>query len=424
MDHVDSYYAATAIDVPQHPALAGDISCDVCVIGGGYTGLSSAYHLAERGYDVVLLEANKVGWGASGRNGGQLGSGQRKDQDDLEEMLGHDIAHVMWDLAEEAKSVAKGLIEQHNIPCDYKPGILYAAYKPSHAEWEQRYVEKLNRDYGYNERAFLTRQDVGELLGTDIYHGGTLETCSGHLHPLNYALGLGRAADAIGARIFENSRVISYDRRAPAIVRTENGSVTARFVVLACNGYLERLESRVAGKIMPINNFMLVTEPLDEERKNSIVRDDISVADTKFVVDYFRFAADRRFLFGGGETYSRRFPSDIKSFARKYMLRVFPQLEDLRIDYAWGGTLAITLNRVPHFGRLHPNVFFAQGYSGHGIALATFAGKLIAEAISGTAERFDVMANLHVPAFPGGTLLRWPGLVAGMLYYSLRDRLG
>ena len=419
----DSYYAATALPVPAQPALVGEATCDVCIIGGGYTGLSSALHLAERGYDVVLLEAQRLGWGASGRNGGHLGSGQRKDQDALEEAYGRSLARVMWDMAEEAKQLSKDLIAKHAIACDYMPGTMNAAIKPDHAEWERRHTEKLRRDYSFEDRRFLDKDEIGAILGTDIYYGGWIEQESGHVHPLNFALGLAQAALKTGVRMYERSPVLGYDQADPTTVRTADGSVRARFVVLACNGYLGRLESRVAGKIMPINNYVLTTAPMDEGRARSIIANGAAVHDSKFVVDYYRFTPDHRFVFGGGESYTRRFPRDIKSFVRKRMLRVFPQLADVPIDYAWGGTLAITLNRLPHFGRLEPNVFFAHGYSGHGLAYATYAGQLIAEAVAGTAERFYVMANLRVPSFPGGTLLRWPGLVAGMLYYALRDRL-
>jgi len=401
----------------------GELDCDVCVVGGGFSGLSAALHLAERGYDVILLEAERLGWGASGRNGGQLNSGQRKPQDELERMLGKATARLLWDLAEEAKATVKERIARHGIACDFKPGVLVAAYKPREVGWLAADAERLESDYGYSEIRPVSRDEVGEMLGTGIYHGGTLDSGAGHLHPLNYALGLARAAREAGARLFENSRVTGYAPGRPIAVRTATGQVRARYLVLACNGYLDKLEPRLAGRIMPVNNFVLATEPLGAARAGALIRDDVAVCDTKFVVDYYRLSADRRLLFGGGETYSSRFPTDMKGFVRKYMLRVYPQLADARIDYAWGGTLAITLNRLPSFGRLEADVFYAQGYSGQGVALTSLAGKLIAEAVAGTAERFDVFARIPQPNFPGGTLLRWPGLVAGMLYYGLRDKL-
>lgn len=421
--HASSYYAATANRQAEYPAVSGDSSCDVCVIGGGYSGLSSALHLAERGYDVILLEANRIGWGASGRNGGQVGSGQRQEQDVLEEMLGKTEARRLWDLAEESKAVVKGRIAKHKIDCDLKPGILHAAYKPGDASDFQPYVEKLAQDYGYSHLRALSRDEIGGMLGTSLYHGGILDSDAAHLHPLNYALGLAQAAEEAGTRLFEASRVTGYQDGAVCRVACNGHQIIAHNVVLACNGYLDRLEPRLAGKIMPINNFILATEPLGNELAREIIRDDVAVADTKFVIDYYRLSADKRLLFGGGENYRRSFPKDMAGFVRKYMLQVYPQLEATRIDYAWGGTLAITLNRMPDFGRLSSNVYFVQGFSGHGVAMASLAGKLIAEAIAGTAERFDVFARIPTRRFPGGTLLRWPGLVLGMLYYALRDKL-
>lgn len=422
--HTDSYYAATAIGLKDYAPLAGDVSCDVCVIGGGFTGLSSALHLAERGYDVKLVEAERISWGASGRNGGQLSSGQRKGVIELEKIVGREDAKLLWELAEEAKATVKGRIARHKIACDLKSGLLTVAYKRSENVYFEHYVDVLKQRYGYPHTRVVSGDEVAEMLGTSIYYGGALDNDAGHLHPLNYALGLARAADEAGAQLFENSRAKRIRKVANGSdVYLEHGKVRARYVVLACNGYLGRLEPRISGKIMPINNFILATEPLGEDKARSLIRDDVAVQDTKFVIDYYRLSADHRLLFGGGENYTSRFPSDIKRFVRKYMLRVYPQLADTRIDYAWGGTLAVTMNRLPTFGRLEGDVYYAQGYSGSGVGLASMGGKLVAEAIAGTAERFDVFARIPQRTFPGGTLLRWPALVLGMLYYALRDKL-
>jgi gamma-glutamylputrescine oxidase len=419
----DSYYAATANHRLALPALHGEEQADVCVIGGGYTGLSSALHLAERGYRVVLLEAELIGWGASGRNGGQCTLGQRQPQEYLEEKFGRDEAHRLWDLGVEAVALVRGLIERYRIECDLKRGNLQVAAKHSDAEWFKGHAEKMQRDYGLDCR-FVEGEELRRLAGTDVFRGGLLENESAHLHPLNYALGLAAAAQSLGVQLFEQSRVLGYDRQSPTIVKTAQGQVRARYVVLACNGYLGRLEPRVAGRIMPINNFVLATEPMDAARQQHFNPLDVCMYDAKFVVNYWKLTGDGRFLFGGGENYTRRFPSDIKAFVRKYLLQLYPAAHDLRIDFGWGGTLAVTMNRLPGFGRLPPDVYYAMGYSGHGVQIATLAGKLISEAVAGTAERFDVMARIPSPPFPGGTLLRWPGLVAGMLYHALKDRLG
>jgi gamma-glutamylputrescine oxidase len=421
-DHPNSYYVATANAMPAHAPLQGGVVADVCIIGGGYTGLSTLLHLAERGYDAVLLEAARVGAGASGRNGGQLASGQRLDQAALERMFGVERARLLWQLAEEAKALVKARIARHRIACDLRPGVLDVAYKPAHADALQREAEHLERHYNYSHVRYVARAEVAQMLGSERYFGGVLDRDAGHLHPLNYALGLAAAAVAAGGRIFERSRVVRIGEGPPPVAATAGGEVRARHLVLAMNGHLGRLVPRLAGKIMPLNNFILATAPLGEAGARALIRDDVAVADSKHVIDYFRLSSDHRLLFGGGESYRRGFPADIAGLVRRHMLRVFPQLAAVPIDYAWGGTLAITRNRVPHFARLTPEVFVAHGYSGQGVAIATLAGLLIAEAIAGTAERFDVMADLKVPSFPGGALLRWPTLVLGMLYYSLRDR--
>ncbi len=423
-DYPDSYYNASRNRGPDTNPLDGSCKADVCVIGGGYTGLSSALHLAKRGYKVILLEARKLGWGASGRNGGQLGSGQRKDQIELEKLFGRADAHALWDLAQDAKASAKNLIGEYKIDCDLKPGIAHPNHKPEYTEASRAYVEHLRKHYQYDSIEYLERDEMAAIVGSDSYYGGNIDYDAGHLHPLNYALGLADAAIQNGAILHENTVAEGYQEGKSTRVMTNRGTVEADSIVLACNGYLGRLDKRLSGKIMPINNFIIATEPLSEARVNEINPKDVAIADSRFVVNYFRLSADKRLLFGGGENYSASFPKDIESFVRKPMLEVYPQLSETGIDYAWGGTLAVTLNRMPHFGRLGKhNTYFAQGYSGHGVAISTLAGKLIAEAIAGEAESFDLFGKLPTRRFPGGDLLRWPGLVLGMSYYALRDRL-
>jgi gamma-glutamylputrescine oxidase len=418
-----NYYAATVKDRIDYSSLAGPANADVCVIGGGFTGLGAALNLAERGLRVVLLEAEQIAWGASGRNGGQIGSGQRLDQGELERRFGVQTARLLWELAEEAKSEVRDRVAQHAIDCDLRDGQLVVAVKRAHAEHLRRHAEKLAADYSYSRARYVPAAELPAMLGGGEFHGGLLDAGAMHLHPLNFAIGLARACATAGVLIHERSRVTSVTGTGRMVVRTAAGEVRADHVVLGCDAYLGGLEPRIASHMIPINNFMIATAPLSPERASRLIRDDVCVHDTRFVVNYFRLSADRRLLFGGGETYGSAFPPDIRAFVRPHALRIFPQLADVRVDFGWGGALGVTRTRLPHVGRLPPALWFAHGFSGHGIATGLLAGKLIAEAITGTAGRFDVMAGIAPPAFPGGTLLRWPLLVLGMLYYALRDRI-
>ena len=418
-----SYYAATAPAVDPRPVLGGRERADVCIVGAGFTGISAALHLAERGYSVIVLEAERVGWGASGRNGGQVGSGMRESMDELERTLGPSRAEDLWVLSEEAKAIIADRIARHGIECDWRPGNLLASTRERYLGWMEAEAELCNRRYGYRGYRMLSRAEMREEVASECYAGGRMDAGGGHLHPLRFVLGMAAAAAGAGARIFEGSSVQRIRWGRSAEVSTARGVVTAEHVVLAGNAYLGRLEPRLEPRIMPIVNHQLATEPLGERRARSLVRSGACVHSTKFVVDYFRCTADHRLLFGGGETYSDRPPDDLEGFVRRYMLRVFPQLADVRIDHAWSGRLAITRSRLPHVGRVAPNGIFAHGFSGHGVALTQIAGKLIAEAVAGTAERFDVLAGLRHRAFPGGRRLRHPLLVLGMLYYALRDKL-
>ena len=339
-------------------------------------------------------------------------------------MVGADTARQFWELAESAKGLARQLIDEHGIDCDLKPGIAHPNHKSGYDPGSRKYADFLQQQYDYQDIEYLERDEMAELVGSDSYFGGTLDKGAGHLHPLNYALGLADAAIAAGAKLYESTVVQTYEEGKPNRVITDKGVIEADSIVLACNGYLGKLEPRVSGKIMPINNFIVATEPLDQQQLSQINPRDVAISDSRFVVNYYRLSADKRMLFGGGENYGRNFPSDIANFVRKPMLQLYPQLADTRIDYAWGGTLAVTLNRMPHFGRLGKNnTYFAQGYSGMGVAMATLAGKLIAESIAGEAEKFDLYSKIPTRSFPGGDLFRWPGLVLGMTYYALRDRL-
>jgi gamma-glutamylputrescine oxidase len=417
-----SYYAATATPIDRFPVLKGQQKADVCVVGGGYTGLSAALHLAQKGYDVVLLEAHRVGFGASGRNGGQVGSGQRQDQVWIEKTVGRENAHRLWDLAEEAKALVKALVKDHAMPVTFYPGIAHACRSEAEVREAHAYAEKLQRDYGYQHIESLDRTAIRRLIGSTEYVGGEVDRDAGHLHPLNYAIGLAQAAAKAGVRIHEGSEVHRVEPGPKPVVRTASGHVDCATVILAGNGYLGQLSPKVSAKVMPINNFIVATEPLGEAAKD-ILSEPVAVADTRFVVNYWRLSEDNRLLFGGGESYGYRFPDIIKTVS-KPMLQVYPQLAKTRLDYAWGGTLAITVNRMPCFTRPGQNILSASGYSGHGVAMATLAGKLMAEAAAGQMERFDLMASLPQYRFPGGAAFRWPLLVTAMTWYSMRDRLG
>jgi gamma-glutamylputrescine oxidase len=418
-----SWYAATADALPEFAPLAGKVKADVVVIGAGYTGLSAALHLAEAGMDVALIEAQRVGFGASGRNGGQLGSGQRMEQTGLERLVGNDDAAKLWELAEEAKTLVKSLVAKHEIDCYLAPGVAHACFSAKEATQEHAYADHLADRYGYAQIQKLDKGGMQALCPSPAYHGGVLDMGAAHLHPLRYALGLARAAKAAGVRIYERSEVTAIEEGARATVHTKAGQISADHVILACNGYLGGLNARVASRVMPINNFIAATAPLGDEAAR-VLTQDVAVADTKFVVNYFRLSHDKRLLFGGGESYGYRFPADIDALVRKPMVEIFPHLRDVQIDYAWGGTLAITLRRMPYVARLAPNILSASGYSGHGVGTATHAGQLMAMAVRGQADGFDTMARVPAMPFPGGPALRTPLLMLAMTWYSLRDRLG
>ncbi|MCR9126031.1 MAG: FAD-binding oxidoreductase [Rhodobacteraceae bacterium] len=419
----DSWYAATAVTLAPFAPLQGETRADVCVVGGGYTGLSAALHLAEAGRRVVLLEAHRVGFGASGRNGGQLGSGQRKDQIALEALVGAQDAARLWQMGEDSKALVRALVERHGIDCALKSGIAWAGSTRGDVDDIHRYAEHLARRYGYDRIETLDAAGFAALCPSPDYKGGMLDMGAGHLHPLNFALGLARAAAAAGVQIHETSRVTSIAEGTQITVSTSSGSVRADNLILACNGYLGGLNGQVAARVMPINNFVAATEPLGA-RVGEVLRRDIAVSDARFVVNYFRLSADNRLLFGGGESYGYRFPRNLDAVVRKPMAQIFPHLRDIRFDHVWGGTLAITMKRMPYLARLAPNVLSASGYSGHGVGTATHAGQLMALAITGETDGFDTMARVPSSPFPGGPSMRTPLLILAMTWFALRDRLG
>jgi len=341
----------------------------------------------------------------------------------LEARFGKVEARRLWDLGEAAKNLVKQLIAELSIECDLTPGIAQVAHKPRYVSEYHSLADKLATQYGRQGLEKIDAKRTRELLGTDAYFGGYVDWDAAHLHPLNLALGVAQRCLELGVRIFENTRATAFTDGASVTVRTQTGSVTADHLVLATNGHLGNLAPKLAGRMMPINNFIIATEPLDEALANEINPRRVAVADSRFVINYFRMTPDRRLLFGGGENYRAGFPRDIAAFVRPYMLKIYPQLATAKIDYAWGGTLAITLNRMPHFGHLSEHVHFAHGYSGQGVGLAHLAGQLIAEMLHGDSTRFDAFTAIPTRTFPGGRWLRWPGMVAGMLYFALRDRI-
>ena len=423
-EHVPSYYAATVREHCATQPFEGPARADVCVVGGGYAGLSTALHLARRGVDVVLLEQARLGWGASGRHGGQVHVGMRREQEWLERHVGHVDARRLWDCALDARAHVDWLIDTYRIDCDLRLGYLHADHRARYTEHTRRHVDFMRRSYGYEHLRYVERDELASIVATRDYHGGSFDARGGHLHALNFVLGLARAAAGHGARLHEQVEVTGLTRSSGGWrVTTGRGDLDAARVVLACNGYLRRLAPSVERHVMPINNYIAVTEPLGADGARRLISNGAAVSDSRFVVNYFRVTPDHRLLFGGGENYSYRFPRDIGAFVRPHLLSIFPQLDGVRLDYAWGGTLGITPTRMPWIRDVEPGLVNASGFSGLGVVTAPFAGKVVAEALCGERDAFELFGRVPVPAFPGGPALRGPTLVAAMLFYALRDRL-
>ncbi|MBK8373643.1 NAD(P)/FAD-dependent oxidoreductase [Sphingorhabdus sp.] len=402
----NSYYAATANAWKTQPAYTGEGGFDVAVIGGGFTGLSAALACAEKGLQVALFEAQTIGFGASGRNGGQLIPGLRWSMREIDAEFGRERAKAIFDLAYGAVERVKDRIATHGIKCDLKAGHLEAAYKPDHFDAMQRDSEFLATQFGW-ESNIVQPQDMRRHIDGGGYHGGIYDPQGGHFHPLNYALGLAQAAKAAGVAIFENSSVSA-------------DAIDTRAVILATDTWMNDQDRALGRHTIPIMNYNVATASLPDADR--LFPSDAAVADSRFVLNYFRLSADKRLLFGGGEKYVQTPPADIAAFVRKHIVEVFPTLADTPIEYAWGGPVGVTMNRLPHIGR-KGNVFFAHGFSGHGALVTTLAGELLAEAVTGTMERFDVFANLPHRPFPGGRLFARPLATLGLLYYALKDRL-
>ncbi|WP_136478728.1 FAD-binding oxidoreductase [Pseudomonas sp. DG56-2] len=422
--HAASYYAASSQLQPEFPVLLGALSCDVCVVGGGFSGLNTAIELAERGLNVILLEARKIGWGASGRNGGQLIRGVGHGLDQFTPLLGSDGVRELKLMGLEAVDIVRQRIERHAISCDLTWGYCDLANKPKDLQGFAEDAEEL-RGLGYRHELRLVQpEQMHTVVGSDRYVGGLIDMGSGHLHPLNLALGEAGVAKKLGVRLFEQSTVTRIDYGSQVRVHTAQGSVLASTLVLGCNAYLNDLNTELGGKVLPAGSYIIATEPLSEELAHELLPQNMAVCDQRVALDYYRLSADRRLLFGGACHYSGRDPQDIAAYMRPKMLQVFAQLANVRIDYQWGGMIGIGANRLPQIGRLadQPNVYFAQAYSGHGLNATHLAGKLLGEAISGQhSGRFDLFAKVPHITFPGGKHLRSPLLALGMLWHRLKE---
>lgn len=418
-----SWYADSVHPPPLRPMLKGETRADVAIVGAGFTGLSAALTLAGKGFDVVVLDAHRAGFGASGRNGGQVGSGFNKGQPELEKTLGKAKARALWDLAEEAKALTRHYCEAYAPDARFLPGVAHGAYSRAEVNALHREVDWVAANYGYDQAEALDAPAFQAIVQSATYKGGLIDRGAGHIHPLRLCLGLASAAEQAGARLFEGTHVHHIKEGANPVIQTDRGRVVANHVVLACNGYLGGLNRRVAARVMPINSFIAATKPL-EDRAAKVLAQDIAVADSRFVVNYFRLSEDKRLLFGGRESYTLGFPKDITSKIAARVAAMFPQIADVPFTHAWGGTLGITMNRMPCVLRLAPNILSASGYSGHGVALSNFCGKLMGEAIAGQSERFDLMTEIPISPFPGGSAARSPLLTLAMTWYALRDRLG
>ncbi|WP_324710974.1 NAD(P)/FAD-dependent oxidoreductase [Pseudomonas citronellolis] len=424
--HAPSYYAATLNRRIQCPPLAGEEVADVCIIGGGFSGLNTAIELAERGFSVVLLEARKIGWGASGRNGGQLIRGVGHGVEQFEPVIGKDGVRQLKLMGLEAVQIVRQRVEKYGIDCDLTWGYCDLANKASDVEGFREDYEEL-KSLGYtHELRLVPQEEMRSIVGADCYVGGMVDMGSGHLHPLNLALGEAAAAQSLGVRLFEDSQVTHIDYGAEVRVRTAKGSVRAKTLVIGCNAYQNGLNHYLDGKVLPAGSYVIATEPLPADLAHELLPQNMAVCDQRVALDYYRLSADNRLLFGGACHYSGRDPADIAAYMRPKMLKVFPHLADVRIDYQWGGMIGIGANRLPQIGRLpgQPNVYFAQAYSGHGVNATHLAGKLLAEAIAGQqGSGFELFAKVPHITFPGGKLLRSPLLALGMAWYRFKEAL-
>ncbi len=419
--HTGSYYAASVNHATDYAALLGRQNADVCVIGAGFTGISTALHLAERGYKVHIIEANKVGWGASGRNGGQI-IGGISGEEKIAKSLGSDGERILWEMRWVGHNIIREKVQTYNIDCDLKWGYLDVAIKPRHIRAQHDSLEKLEKFTFPHECRLLSKEETTAMIGTEAYIGSLLNMGNGHLHPLNLCIGEATAAVSLGATIYENSPVLHIEHGDKPVVVTDKGSVTADSVVLAGNAY-HFIEPKLRGNMFPVNSFIMATEPLSDDIVSVINPNDLAVCDPNFVLEYFRLSADKRLLFGGRCNYFGSDPEMIKKHLIPKMHRIYPQLRETNIEFAWGGTIGVPFNRVPQMGRISPNVFYSQGYSGHGVNVTHLAGQIMADTVAGTLEQFDMFAKIDPIKIPGAHIFRNQMVALGMLYYQIKDRL-
>lgn len=422
--HTSSYYAASANPSPERPELKGDHEIDVCIVGAGYSGLSTGLHLAEKGYKVAIIEGARVGWGASGRNGGQIVNGLNASLQTIKRRYGQDTATFVAGLVQEGGEIIRERVRTYDIQCDLKDKNIFTGLTSAHMrELEER--QKLWQSYGIDNQEMLDKDQLRAHVNSDLYEGGLIDHSGGHMHPLNLALGEAAAFEKNGGTIYEMSAVTSVDHDAPRpVVRTAKGTMTCKTLVLCGNAYLGHVVPTLTPRVMPVSTQVMATEPLSEAQAHALLPTDACVEDIRYILDYYRLSGDKRMLFGGGTVYGGADPRDIKAKLKRNMDKVFPQLKDVKIDYAWSGNFALSFSRVPQMGRIGDNTYFAHGYSGHGVTGSHTFGRILSEAIDGDLTRFDVFANVPWFPFPGGRMLRVPYSVVGSWWYGLRDRLG
>lgn len=424
MEHIDSYYAYSANPHPYRPALAGDHDADVCVIGGGFSGLSAAIHLARQGRQVTLLEGARIGWGASGRNGGQIVNGLNASLDTIGKRYGAETASFVGSLVQEGASVIREFVHEFNMQCDIKPRNIFVAFNTRQMR-DLEAKQKLWASHGMNDHELLDADGVRKHVGSKVYCGGMVDHSGGHLHPLNLALGEAAALESLGGIIHEQSRVSRIDSMdADPLVITEHGKIRCKTLIVCGNAYLGDSVPKLAPRVMPVSTQVMATEPLSDELAHDILPSDSCIEDVRYILDYYRLSADKRLLFGGGTVYGGTDPHDVEAKLRPQMEKVFPQLKSVKVTHAWSGNFALSFSRVPQLGKLGDNTFFAMGYSGHGVTGSHLFGRLLSEAVNGNTERFDRFAQLPWYPFPGGQRFRAQYSTVGSWWYGFRDAVG